>query len=460
MDTYNDVLKAVLDYCQPKISSTAFECWIKDIKITSFENNTFTIYLISPMKKKIVSEKYDDFLKKAFEEAIGFDVELHYECPNEESIFPKSDMEKDRETAANVNQTIVDSDHLTPDQFTFDTFIEGPSNRFAYRAAMAVADNPGGAVKSENTFNNYNPLFIYGKSGLGKTHLLNAICYDIHKKYPAMKILSTRSEDFTNEFIDSVFKKRLDDFRDKFRNIDVLLIDDIQFIGGKDQTEEEFFHTFNALVENGKQIVLTSDRPPKEIKSLTERLCSRFENGLLADVKSPEYETRCAIIKRKAELLNFEIPDNVVEFIADKIKTNIRQLEGATKKLFAMSNLSGTTPSIALAQRVIKDVTTDTQPLPVTVQKIVDEISRCEGVSSEDLYSKKRKANIVHARRIAIYIMREITNSTYEVIGETFGFNYSTVLFHYNELIKEMEADSKLKRRIEDMIDNIKSEEY
>ena len=340
MDTYNDVLKAVLDYCQPKISSTAFECWIKDIKITSFENNTFTIYLISPMKKKIVSEKYDDFLKKAFEEAIGFDVELHYECPNEESIFQKSDMEKDRETAANVNQTIVDSDHLTPDQFTFDTFIEGPSNRFAYRAAMAVADNPGGAVKSENTFNNYNPLFIYGKSGLGKTHLLNAICYDIHKKYPAMKILSTRSEDFTNEFIDSVFKKRLDDFRDKFRNIDVLLIDDIQFIGGKDQTEEEFFHTFNALVENGKQIVLTSDRPPKEIKSLTERLCSRFENGLLADVKSPEYETRCAIIKRKAELLNFEIPDNVVEFIADKIKTNIRQLEGATKKLFAMSNLS------------------------------------------------------------------------------------------------------------------------
>ncbi|MDE6110484.1 MAG: chromosomal replication initiator protein DnaA, partial [Eubacterium sp.] len=410
--------------------------------------------------KKIVSEKYDDFLKKAFEEAIGFDVELNYECPNEESIFNKSDFEKDKETAKNVNEAIVNSDNLSADQFTFDTFIEGPSNRFAYRASMAVADNPGGSINAENTFNNYNPLFIYGKSGLGKTHLLNAICYDIHKKYPALKILSTRSEDFTNEFIDALGKKRIDEFRDKFRNVDVLLIDDIQFIGGKDQTEEEFFHTFNSLVENGKQIVLTSDRPPKEIKSLTERLCGRFENGLLADVKSPEYETRCAIIKRKAELLNFEIPDNVVEFIADKIKTNIRQLEGATKKLFAMSNLSVTIPSIALAQRVIKDVTTDTQPLPITVQKIVDEIARCEGVTSEDLYSKKRKANIVHARRIAIYIMREITNSTYEVIGDTFGFNYSTVLFHYNELIKEMNSDSKLKRRIEDMIDNIKSEEY
>lgn len=460
MDTYNDILKAVLDYCRPKISSTAFDCWIKDIKITSFENNTFTIYLISPMKKKIVNEKYDTFLKNAFEETIGFDVELQYECPNEESIFYKNDFERDKEKAKNVNEAIVNSDNLSPDQFTFDTFIEGPSNRFAYRASMAVADNPGGSVKTENTFSNYNPLFIYGKSGLGKTHLLNAICYDIHKKYPALKIISTRSEDFTNEFIDALGKKRVDEFRDKFRNVDVLLIDDIQFIAGKEQTEEEFFHTFNSLIENGKQIVLTSDRPPKEIKSLTERLCSRFENGLLADVKTPEYETRCAIIKRKADLLLFEVPDNVVEFIADKIKTNIRQLEGATKKLFAMSNLSGTTPSIALAQRVIKDVTTDTQPLPITVQKIVEEIGRCEGISSEDLYSKKRKANIVHARRIAIYIMREITNSTYEVIGDTFGFNYSTVLFHYNELIKEMEADSKLKRRIEDMIDNIKSEDY
>ncbi len=460
MDTYNDILKAVLDYCRPKISSTAFDCWIKDIKITSFENNTFTIYLISPMKKKIVSEKYDDFLKKAFEEAIGFDVELTYECPNEESIFYKNDFERDKEKAKNVNEAIVNSDNLPADQFTFDTFIEGPSNRFAYRASMAVADNPGGSVKAENTFSNYNPLFIYGKSGLGKTHLLNAICFDIHKKYPALKIISTRSEDFTNEFIDALGKKRVDEFRDKFRNVDVLLIDDIQFIAGKEQTEEEFFHTFNSLIENGKQIVLTSDRPPKEIKSLTERLCSRFENGLLADVKTPEYETRCAIIKRKADLLNFEVSDNVVEFIADKIKTNIRQLEGATKKLFAMSNLSGTAPSIALAQRVIKDVTTDTQPIPITVQKIVEEIGRCEGISSEDLYSKKRKANIVHARRIAIYIMREITNSTYEVIGDTFGFNYSTVLFHYNELIKEMEADSKLKRRIEDMIDNIKSEDY
>ncbi|MDE5604405.1 MAG: chromosomal replication initiator protein DnaA [Eubacterium sp.] len=460
MDTYNDILKAVFESCKPKISSTAFDCWLKDIKITGFDNNTFTIYLISPVKKKIVSEKYDNFLKKAFEEAIGFDVELKYECPNEESIFNQSDFEKDKENAKKVNETIINSDNLSPDQFTFDTFIEGPSNRFAYRAAIAVADNPGGSVKSENTFSNYNPLFIYGKSGLGKTHLLNAICYDIHSKYPALKILSTRSEDFTNEFIEALGKKRIDEFRDKFRNVDVLLIDDIQFIGGKDQTEEEFFHTFNALIENGKQIVLTSDRPPKEIKSLTERLCSRFENGLLADVKSPEYETRCAIIKRKAELLNFEVPDMVVEYIADKIKTNIRQLEGATKKLFAMSDLSGTTPSMALAQRVIKDVTTDTQPLPITVQKIVDEISRCEGVSSEQLYSKSRKANVVHARRIAIFIMREITNSTYEVIGETFGFNYSTVLFHYNELIKEMETDSKLKRRVEDMIDNIKSEEY
>ena len=460
MDTYKDVLQAVFEYCRPKMSSTAFDCWIKDIKITGFENDSFVIELISPLKKKVVSEKYDSFLKKAFEEAVGFEVELEYQYHANNSAFPMNDFERDKEKAKQVSETIQNSDNLPPDLFTFDTFIEGPSNRFAYRAAMAVSDNPGGSVKPENSYSNYNPLFIYGKSGLGKTHILNAICHDINRKYPALKILYTRSEDFTNEFIDALGKKRMEEFREKFRNIDVLLIDDIQFIGGKDQVEEAFFHTFNSLIENGKQIVLTSDRPPKEIKSLTERLCSRFENGLLADIKSPEYETRCAIIKRKAELLNFEVPNNVVEYIAEKIKTNIRQLEGATKKLYAMSNLSGNTPSMALAQRVIKDVTTYTQPLDVTVQKIAEEVSRCESVSADDIFSKKRKANIVHARQIAIYIMREVTNSTYEVIGENFGLNYSTVIYNFEQISTDMEKDSKLKRRVEDMINNIKSEEY
>lgn len=463
MDTYNDVCEAVLTYCSTKTSSNAFKLWLSEITVTGFENNTFTLFLPSSFKRKIVIDTYDSLLNEAFENVMGFSVNLNYDCPEEQkSIFDsaRSDHERDLETARNVKNNIEKSDNLPIEQFTFDTFIEGPSNRFAYRAAMAVADNPGGTAKNEISYNNYNPLFIYGKSGLGKTHILNAICYQIRKNYPAMRILYVRSEDFVNEFIAALGNKTVDEFHDKFRNIDVLLVDDIQLIGGKDRTEEEFFHTFNSLVENGKQIVLTSDRPPKEIKSLTDRLCTRFEQGLLADIQSPEYETRCAIIKRKAELLNFEIPNFVVEYIAEKIKTNIRQLEGTTKKIYAMSQLSGTIPSIPLAQRVIKDVTTDTQPVPVTIQKIVEEVSRTEGVSVEDLYSKKRRANIVNARKIAIYMIREITNCSYETIGDNFGLNHSTIIYNINQLIESMEKNSKLARKIEDMINNIKEDNY
>lgn len=463
MDTYNDVCNEVLKYCNQKISSNAFNLWLSDITITGFKNNTFTLFLQSSFKRKIVIDTYNELLHEAFENVMGFSVNLNYECPAEQkSIFDdvKTDLQKDLETAQNVRDNIERSDNLPPEQFTFDTFIEGPSNRFAYRAAIAVSENPGGTIKEEHSYNNYNPLFIYGKSGLGKTHILNAICHEIRRLYPAMRILYVRAEDFVNEFIAALGKKTVDEFHYKFRNIDVLLIDDIQFISGKDRTEEEFFHTFNSLVENGKQIVLTSDRPPREIKSLAERLCNRFEQGLLADIQSPEYETRCAIIKRKAELLNFEIPNSVVEYIADRIKTNIRQLEGTTKKIYAMSKLSGTTPSISLAQRVIKDVTTDTQPVPVTIQKIVEEVSRTEGVSVEDIYSKKRRADIVKARKIAIYMIREITNSSYEQIGENFGMNHSTALYNINSLADDMKKNSKLERKVEDMISNIKNENY
>ncbi len=225
MDTYNDVWEAVLEYCKTKASSTGYKLWIANAEIKDFKNNTFILCLSSPLKKKIVMEQYGTLLKEAFENVMGFDINISYECAQESpAIFEdiKSEPEEKK-------------DNVSDELFTFDTFIEGPSNRFAYRAAIAVAENPGGSVKSENVFNNYNPLFIYGKSGLGKTHILNAICYEIHKNYPSMRILYTRAEDFANEFINSLGKKTVDDFHDKFRNIDVLLIDDIQFIGGKVQ---------------------------------------------------------------------------------------------------------------------------------------------------------------------------------------------------------------------------------
>ena len=451
METYNDIWLAVLDCCKAEsnITQVGFDTWLKPIKLSGFENNVVFLSFSSEVKKKIVKSQYGELIQNAFNSVLGFEVSIEYLY--DPTMFVDASDEKKTE------QPQIEEIH-TNYQFTFDTFIEGPSNRFAYRAAMAVAEDPGGHIKQNNSFGNYNPLFIYGKSGLGKTHILNAICYEIRKNFPDMRILYVRAEDFANEFINALGKKTVDEFRSKFRNIDVLLIDDVQFIGGKERTEEEFFHTFNSLIENGKQIVLTSDRPPKEIQSLTERLCSRFENGLLADIQSPEFETRCAIIKNKAKLLNFKINDDVVAYIAEKIKTNIRQLEGTTKKLHAMSELSGHAPTIALAQKVIKDVIDDDiPPIPVTIEKILEEVSRTEGVSVDDIKSSKQKASVTHARKICMYIIREVTNLTYEQIGADFGKNYSTVIYNINDISKMIENDSKLERKVNDIINNVKT---
>ncbi len=454
METYNDIWLAVLEFCRPEISKTGYDMWLKNnendyIKLSKFENNTVFLNISGEMRMNIVKGHYGDLIKRAFESVMGFPVEVEYIL--DEPLKKENEQTEKKEVIEEIN---------TNYQFTFDTFIEGPSNRFAYRAAIAVAEDPGGHIKQNLSYGNYNPLFIYGKSGLGKTHILNAICCEIKKKFPEMKILYVRAEDFANEFIKALGQKNVDDFRLKFRNIDVLLIDDIQFIGGKDRTEEEFFHTFNSLIENGKQIVLTSDRPPKEIQSLTERLCSRFEYGLLADIQSPEYETRCAIIKNKAQLLGFDINKDVVEYIAEKIKTNIRQLEGTTKKLYAMSNLTGHPATIALAQKVIKDVIDDEiPPVPVTIERILEEVSRTQGISIEDIRSSKQKANISQARKMCMYIIREVTNLTYEQIGNEFNKNYSTVIYSIKEISKNIEKDSKLERKINDIINNVKTEQ-
>ncbi len=453
MDTYMEIWNAVLTYCREKesaVSDTGFKLWLSDVKMVNFENNTVFLLFPSPVKMKIAMEHYGELISEALENVMGFKTEISCKCEADEStIFNQINENQETEKFKNPQDELL----------TFDNFIEGPSNNFAYRAAKAVAENPGGISKGDGQFSNYNPLFIYGKSGLGKTHILNAIKIEIEKNFPNMKILYVRSEDFTNEFIKALGKKTVDEFHDKFRNIDGLLIDDIQFIGGKQSTEEEFFHTFNSLVENGKQVVLTSDRPPKEIQSLTERLCSRFENGLLADIQPPEFETRCAIIKHKADFLNFNIDDNVVKYIAEKIKTNIRQLEGTTKRLYAKSKIGGLKPTIALAQEVIRDVMVldNEEPVSETVKRIVEEVSRTEGVSVEDIYGKKRRANIVQARKISMYIIREITNLSYEMIGESFDKNYSTVIYNVEQLIQEMERDSRLRRKVNDIVSNIKS---
>lgn len=456
MESINDIWEAVLDYFKTRVSETAFTLWIKTVSLDSsdtFDNGAVTIHCPKTMHKNIVSSVYSDMFQEAFLAVLGFPVKINYVCDEETADLNKS--------AAPINNNI-DRQHLEDyknKQFTFENFIVGSTNRFAYAAAKAVASDPGSRMGT-NSMSNYNPLFIYGNSGLGKTHILNAISHEIEKNFPDMNIMYIRAEEFANEFYQALQNKTIDEFHNKYRNnIDVFLIDDIQFISGKTSTEEEFFHTFDALVYSGKQVVLTSDRPPKDIQSITDRLKSRFEDGLLADIQPPEFETRCEIIKRKAKSLNFEIDEIVINYIAEKIKSNIRQLEGVTKKLYSLKNINDFEPTVALAQNVIKVVMEDTQPLPVTIQRIVNEVSRTTGIAVEDIYSKIQKANISHARKITFYVVRKVTNMSYEDIGEEFNKHHSTVMYNIEQIEKEMAENSKLARQVNDIINNIKSEQ-
>lgn len=434
MESYSEAWTLVKDYCKGKVTETIYSLWLEPLTMVSFEDNKIVL-LTSEFKANIVKSKFMELLNEAFEATMGFPVEIEIVT---ETVQRKEERDE-------LSQEI--QDNLNTHELTFDNFIVGSSNKFAYAAAQAVASTPGQA---------YNPLFIYGNSGLGKTHLLNAICTEVKKNNPKSKIIYIRCEDFTNELIQSIERKTTTQFHDKYRTADILLIDDIQFLAGKTQTQEEFFHTFNNLYEENKQIVLTSDRPPKEIALLEDRIKNRFEWGLLADIQPPDIETRMAIIKRKASDLNLSLPDEVVQYIAEKIKNNVRQLEGAVKKLNALCTISGHEPSVILAQKAIKDILSDNQPLPVTIDKILNEVARTYGTSVENILSEKRNANISKARQAAMYIVREITSLPMEKIGEEFGGkHHSTVIYNIRECEKEMETNSSTKATIQGIINNI-----
>lgn len=436
MESFKEVWELVREYCKTKVSEVAFNTWINEIQPVRLENNEAVVFVRANFQRKIVSSMYSGLIAEAFENTIGFPVNLTI-VTGEDGYAPEGGKEN------NQTAPIQGPDY----EYTFNTFIVGSSNNLAYAAAQAVAARPAGI---------YNPLFIYGNSGLGKTHLLNAICHEIRQKNPNTRILYTRGEDFTNELINFIGSKNTMEFHNKYRNCDVLLVDDIQFIAGKIQTQEEFFHTFNSLYQDGKQIVLTSDRPPKEIQTLEDRLRTRFEWGLLTDIQPPDFETRVAILKRKAQLLDIDIPNDVVEYIAEKLKTNIRQLEGTVKKIKAYSGI-GHTPSIILAQNAIRDILSDNQPMPITVEKIILEVSRTFNVTAEDIRSNKRSSNISRARQIAMYVVREITAMPMESIGAEFGGrDHSTVIYALNQVEKLMEKDSKTRAAVNDIIKNIR----
>ena len=328
MDSFSDVWELVAHHCKTQLSDMVYDLWIKCIEPVKLENDTALLYVRSKFQQDLINEKYLEIIKQGFESVLGFPVAVQITCDAMVKGDGAAAKEENKQPEEALNQVGIGGDY----DYTFASFIVGSSNNFAHAAAMAVAANPS---------NVYNPLFIYGDSGLGKTHLLFAICNEVKKNNPQANIVYVKGEEFTNEMISAIGSGTTMEFRNKYRVADVLLIDDIQFIGGKISTQEEFFHTFETLFQSHKQIVLSSDRPPKEIKTLEDRLRSRFESGLLADIHPPDFETRIAIIRRKAELLGLDLPSDVTEFIANRIKNNIRQLEGAVKKINAYKMLEG-----------------------------------------------------------------------------------------------------------------------
>lgn len=436
MNSFNEAWNLICDFCKTRITDVAYKTWISRIEPIEldFDKGKAVLMVPNEFHRQTLNRCYLPLLSSAFNEIFGSGIDICFSIPDEiNELNQKSDQ-----------NLAIDSDY----EFTFDTYIVGSSNKFAHAAALAVAANPAGA---------YNPLFVYGNSGLGKTHLLYAICNDIKKSNPNKTCLYIKGDDFTNELIDSIRKNTTSEFHQKYRKADVLLVDDIQFIAGKDSTQEEFFHTFNSLYEAKKQIVLTSDRPPKEIQTLEDRLRTRFEWGLIADIQPPDFETRIAIVKRKAELLDIKMPNEVCEYIAKKLKTNIRQLEGAVKKMKAHHLLGGEPMGTQTAQMAISDILNNDQPPPVTVEKVIDEVARTFSVTPQDIRSSKRSATISNARQISMYVVREVTQLPLVSIGEEFGGrDHSTIVYALQQVEKNLAKDPKTKAMVHDIIKNIR----
>ena len=413
-----------------------FDVWIAGIEPYAIKDGEMVVYVNTNYQRRIILENYAERIMTAFRHVLGVPLGLKIIAREVPAGDPQPEVVAAPETAVSFEEN-----------FTFDNFIVGSSNKFAYAASQAVATKP--AVQ-------YNPLFIYGGSGLGKTHLLYAICNEIRKNNPSAKILYTKAETMTNEIIEAMKNGTNVEFRSKYRQVDVLLVDDIQFLSGKERTQEEFFHTFDFLHSNNKQIILTSDRPPKEIATLEDRLRNRFEMGLMADIQPPDLETRIAIIRRKAESLDIPISDDIAEYIAGQLKSNVRQLEGVVKNMRAQYMLKGEKLSVLTAQNAIRDIRNDNQPVTVTVDRIISEVARSMMVKPEDIRSQKRSAPISQARQVAEYVMRNVTGLPMQSIGDEFGArDHSTIVYALRKVEERMEKDSVFKNTVNDIIKNI-----
>ncbi|MBP3387059.1 MAG: chromosomal replication initiator protein DnaA [Clostridia bacterium] len=442
MDFIKQIWETVLDTLSDRYSDIVMKLWFRKMNLTHLDENNAYISVDNEHKLKIIENKYKDELKTLLEECLGFPVGISFYVEGAEELEdffynePHAPNQKELESY-NINY-----------EYTFDNFVIGSSNKFTHAACLAVAKTPARA---------YNPLFIHGPSGLGKTHLLFAIKNEAKRLRPNLKVVYVKGEDFTNQLVDAIAEKKPIIFREKYRNCDMLLVDDVQFIAGKEATQEEFFHTFNALYEQSKQIILTSDRPPKDIKDLNDRIKTRFESGLITDITPPDYELRAAILKRKATIIGIDLPQEVVAFLAESIRSNVRQLEGAVKKLSAFNFINKVPITVELAKDILVDVMSGDEPTSVTVDKVLLAVSNKYNIDRDELFSKKRNSEIVKARNVSIYLIKTLTDMTLVAIGRMFNRDHSTIVNSLSNIEKEIKSSSDFAHEIEEINEDIRS---
>ena len=447
MESFKDIFESVKLFCEADkdVSQIGYNRWLRTLEADRLENNTAYIFAKNEFTRQTVSDIYMDVLKRGFAEALGFGVEI---------VLLVKPEEEEQEMLENKQKKMEQIINDVKYEYTFDTFIKGKSNELAYAFSTAVAGmNESSGMNTKEVF---NPLFIYGDSGLGKTHLVKSIEHEVKRRNPDANVIYTTSEAFLNELIKQISLKNMIAFHEKYRNADFLIVDDIQFIAGKESVQEEFFHTFNEIYNAGKQIVLTSDIPPSKMATLDERIRGRFVLGVQVDIQPPDFETRMAIVKRKAELLDLNLNDSTARLLSEKIKTNIRQLEGAVKKIKALTVYTNEKPSISMAQRVIKEILVENRPSEITVDNVLNEVANCFGVTPADIRSVNRNAPISMARKIAIYVLREVKGMTYKEIGEELKRNHSTMNLSYQDAVDMIKNNSDLRMNVEDIIKNLK----
>lgn len=446
MDSHtSEIWQHILSIINSKLSKPSFDTWFKATKVVSLTDDSIIISAPTTFAVEWLESRYTKLVATTVYEYLDRQVDVSFVI---EESAPAEQTQKQKETPAPIAMEEPISHMLNP-KYTFDTFVIGSGNRFAHAASLAVAEAPARA---------YNPLFLYGGVGLGKTHLMHAIGHYILEHSPSSKVVYISSEKFTNEFINSIRDNRAESFRNKYRNIDILLIDDIQFLAGKESTQEEFFHTFNALHEERKQIIISSDRPPKEIPTLEERLRSRFEWGLITDIQPPDLETRIAILRKKAKAENLDIPNEAMMYIANQIDTNIRELEGALIRVVAYSSLINQDVTTHLAAEALKDIIPSSRPKMITIQDIQQKVGEYYNLKIEDFKARKRTKAIAFPRQIAMYLSRELTDFSLPKIGDAFGGrDHTTVIHAHDKISQALKTDQELYKIVNNLIEKIKN---